>query len=252
MLPRSFQERIKVFYYNRKIDECVFSFHNGVYKTSNETWNVKTYSPLYFIIKDLNRYEKFYKVSTNDVILDAGANEGILSLIYANKVGPMGLIYSFEPDSKNRTLFSRNVSLNDDIRNIHLSKKGLWEHTGKLNFYESGTVSSSILYEGPNAVKSSIDVISIDDFVLELNIKKLDFIKMDIEGAEVEAIRGAKDTIKSLKPNFAIASYHLVNNEYTYKSLELIFREFDYPFKTIFFEDGEIITYAGSMVLQHV
>ena len=68
---------------------------------------------------------------------------------------------------------------------------------------------------------------------------------MDIEGSEIKALEGARNSISSLKPNFTIASYHIVENEPTYKKVEEFFTEMNYPYKTIFYDDGEIITYAG-------
>ena len=69
---------------------------------------------------------------------------------------------------------------------------------------------------------------------------------MDIEGAEIEALEGAVKTIEKHQPNFAIASYHLINGEQTYMALESFFKKINYPFKTVFFDDGEAITYAGN------
>ena len=68
---------------------------------------------------------------------------------------------------------------------------------------------------------------------------------MDIEGAEIEALDGCIDTIKSLKPNFAIASYHIVNGEQTYIKVEKFFAKLNYPYKTVRFKSNEVITFAG-------
>lgn len=253
LIPKSTQERIKLLYYNTKIKGFSFSIKKGYYKTNAiEGWFILTLSPLYFIVKDLNRYEKFYKIAHGDNVIDAGANEGILTLIYSKKVKETGNVYAFEPDSKNILTFKKNHALNSDTENIQLQKKGLWNKNDIIEFYEAGTVGSSVFYEGKNAVKSKIEVTSIDEFIRERNIPKLNFIKMDIEGAEIEALIGAVDTIKSLRPNFAIASYHLIDKEYTYKKLETFFLEIKYPFKTVFYEDGEIITYAGPQLSQEI
>jgi hypothetical protein len=68
---------------------------------------------------------------------------------------------------------------------------------------------------------------------------------MDIEGAEIEALDGCVETIRTLQPNFAIASYHVVNEEKTYIKVEAFFRQMKYPFKTVSFRGSEIITFAG-------
>ncbi|MDT0688586.1 FkbM family methyltransferase [Salegentibacter sp. F188] len=246
LVPKGMQERIKLLFYNTKIKDFSFSKENDFYITkANEGWSILSLSPLYFIVKDVKRYEQYYNVVSGDIVIDAGANEGILTLIYSRKVNGAGSVYAFEPDNKNISTFQQNISLNQDTGNINLQKKGLWNKSDVVEFYEAGTVGSSMYYEGKDSVKKTINVTSIDEFVRQESLRKLDFIKMDIEGAEIEALAGAVETIRSLKPNFAIASYHLVNEEYTYIAVEAFFKELEYPYKTIFFEDGEIITYAG-------
>lgn len=251
LIPKGIQERIKLLYYNYKIKDFSFSKENGKYRTTaGNSWSILTGSPLYFIVKDVKRYERFYSINPADVVIDAGANEGILTLIYSQKVKKSGKVFAFEPDKKNINAFNNNLSFNNNINNIYLQEKGLWDKVGLIDFYEAGTVGSSIFYESVDAEKKEIEVISIDEFVSRKNIQKLDFIKMDIEGAEIEALRGAVLTINILKPNFAIASYHVVNEDYTYKMLENFFRELNYPFRTEFYSDGEIITYAGPQLSQ--
>ncbi len=246
LIPEVLQNRLKLKYYNFKIKGFSFFLHKGIYcSTDNNSWKIFTNTPLYFIVKDVNRYEQFYKVSKGDLVIDAGANEGILTLIYSKKVTSSGKVFAFEPDIINIKTFYYNLSLNKNTSNIKLFKKGLWNRTDTIDFYEAGTVGSSVFYQEKKSVKKFISAISIDDFVASEKIKKLDFIKMDIEGAEIKALDGAYDTIRSLKPNFSIASYHIIENEATYKKVENFFNEMNYPCKTIFYEDGEIITYAG-------
>jgi FkbM family methyltransferase len=247
LIPAELQKRLKLTYYNLKIRNYSFSLDKGIYcSTDNKSWKIFTKNALYFIVKDVNRYERFYKVLEGDVIIDAGANEGILTLIYSKKVKTSGKVFAFEPDRVNINTFNANLNLNKNTSNITLSDKGLWNKTGMIEFYEAGTVASSVFYQDEKSIKKNISVISIDDFVASEKINKLDFIKMDIEGAEIQALEGARNTILSLMPHFTIASYHIVENELTYKKVEEFFAGINYPFETIFYDDGEIITYAGT------
>lgn len=246
LIPLELQKRLKLKYYNFQIKGFSFSLEKNIYcSTDNKSWKIFTNTPLYFIVKDVSRYEKFYQVSKGDFVIDAGANEGILTLVYSNKVTCSGKVFAFEPDVINIKRFDYNLGLNKNTSNITLFKKGLWNKTGALDFYEAGTVGSSIFHRDEKSVKKAISTVSIDDFVNSENINRLDFIKMDIEGAEIEVLNGARNTIKSLMPHFAIASYHIVENEVTYKKVEEFFSNMNYPYKTIFYKDGEIITYAG-------
>ncbi len=246
LLPIFLQEQFKLIYYNFKNRGYKFGLKNQKYITNNiGGWQVTTNSPLYFIVKDIDRYEKFYKIKPNDVVIDAGANEGVLSLVYSKKVGINGKVFAFEPDSQNMIFLKKNILLNNNSENIESIIKGLWSQDDTIKFYEAGTVGSSIFYEDENSTKVSIQVTSIDSFVQLKAINNLNFVKMDIEGAEIEALKGAVKTIKKLRPNFAIASYHIVDGQPTYILIEEIFNEINYPYKTVMFNDGEIITYAG-------
>lgn len=249
LLPRSLREYLKLKYYNHRIKNYEFGLINTHYTTKKgASWTVTTNKPLYFIVSDIDRYERFYKIKDQDNVIDAGANEGSLSVVYSQQVGGQGNVFAFEPDTKNLVTLEHNLSLNPEASNVTVVSKGLWDKDDTLEFYESGTVGSSIFYEDSNAKKIEIEVTSIDAFVELHGLKHLDFVKMDIEGAEIQAVVGAEKTIGSFRPDFAIASYHIVDGQPTYLALEAYFEKIDYPFKTEFFDDGEIITYAGDSI----
>lgn len=178
--------------------------------------------------------------------MDAGANNGYISLYFSKLAGPDGKVYAFEPDAINIGHIKENIALDNTLdNNIVIQDLLLWNENTMVDFYEAGTVGSSAVWkpEGEKLVKK--EAVTIDDWVKRHNITKLDFIKMDIEGAEIEAMEGCVETLKNLKPNFAIASYHIVNGEPTYIKMEAFFKRHDYPYKTVTFKKNEIITFAG-------
>ena len=126
----------------------------------------------------------------------------------------------------------------------------LWNKNEKVNFCETGSVGSSAVWIPNNEKLVKKQAITIDSWVEKNNITQLDFIKMDIEGAEIEALDGCKMIIETLKPDFAIASYHIVNGEQTFIKVEQFFTSMNYPFKTIKFRGNEIITFAGFNLLK--
>lgn len=246
------KEQIKLFYYSFLKPKYV-SFelleknNKVVYKTSFHNISLITNEALYPIVDDFNYYQHFYKVKSDDVVIDAGANCGHLSIFFSKLVGHNGKIFAFEPDKFNIKRINENRKLNEDLSdNIITEDLLLWNNNEFIDFYEAGTVGSSAVWI-PNAehcVKKQ--AVTIDSWVKKNNIQKLDFIKMDIEGAEIEALDGCFETIKKLKPNFAIASYHIVNGDKTYIKVEQFFKTMNYPFKTVKFRDNEIITFAGA------
>ena len=82
--------------------------------------------------------------------------------------------------------------------------------------------------------KSEIDCVTIDDLANQLELTRLDMIKMDIEGAELEALEGCSDVIEQFSPSLAIASYHYRKKEQTYYKVERYLRRKGYCVKTFF------------------
>jgi hypothetical protein len=117
-----------------------------------------------------------------------------------------------------------------------------------VDFCEAGTVGSSALYIEDSSKVQKKQAITLDDWTLKNNISRIDFIKMDIEGAEIQAMQGAIHVLKKFKPNLAIASYHIVDNKPTYLWLENFFKAINYPYKTVKFRYNEIITFAGPSI----
>jgi len=249
------KEKIKLRYYSLNTPKqtsyaLLSNIENKlVYKTTFENLSMITHEALYFVVPDFNYYQHFYKVKKDDVIIDAGANCGHLSILFSKLARENGLIYAFEPDTFNIERINVNMRLNQDLaQNIKIENLLLWNENTVVDFYEAGTVGSSAVWipDTDKCVKK--EAIRIDDWVLKNNIKKLDFIKMDIEGAELEALEGCVQTIENLKPNFAIASYHIVNGEATYIKVEKFFKNLNYPYQTVRFKKNEIITFAGASI----
>jgi FkbM family methyltransferase len=91
----------------------------------------------------------------------------------------------------------------EGIRNVEMIQTGLWSRKDKLYFNSMDTNPSAARIVNNGA--ESIDVVSIDEF---LDGKKATLIKMDIEGAELEALKGAQKTIEKFRPKLAVCLYH--------------------------------------------
>lgn len=245
------KERLKLQYYTifkprHVVFQLIDNRGRAAYKTTFGNISVITNEALYQVVADFNYYQHFYKVKPEDIVIDAGANCGHLSIFFSNLVGSAGKIYSFEPDKFNIERIEKNKKLNPDLHdNIQIEDLLLWNKNEFVDFYEAGSVGSSAVWIPDKEHCVSKQAIRIDDWVVSNNIQKLDFVKMDIEGAEIEALEGCIQTIKNLQPNFAIASYHIVNNEQTFIKVENFFASINYPYKTVTFRGNEIITFAG-------
>lgn len=239
------KSKIRCYYYNHIVktdfnasykNGCFqFKFKNGITIKCYETiWRNTAIS--------LEGYVRSYKLKKGDVVIDCGAYRGEFALYAAKAVGDTGIIVAFEPDSINYKKLTDNLKLNN-LSNIITVNKGIWSENTILKFSNEHLGVSSFLVD--DNTKSTIDVavVSLDNELEERGIKKVDFIKMDIEGAEIEAVKGAKKILKNNDINLAIASYHIVKGEKTCFELEKLFSKLGYKAETSFPE--HLTTYAS-------
>ena len=148
-------------------------------------------------------------------MFDIGAFKGDTAIFFADAVGREGMVYSFEPVKSNYDYLVKNIKLNGLQDIVTPVNKGCSDKSGvlKLVSAESGTPWSFLSEE--EDTDEEAEVTSLDDFVASNNINKLDFIKMDVEGWEYKVILGARNTIKRLKPKFAIPLYHNTSDLFT-------------------------------------
>lgn len=147
----------------------------------------------------------------NGIILDVGANIGIFSIFAAKLMRFKGTIYAFEPEPSNLKTLSLNIKSNNLHNLIASVRAAVSDKSGETMLDTSSSfVAHKIVLPYNDSVKSCIpvNVMTIDDFCLLNNIHEVDFIKMDIEGHELQAIEGALNTIKKYRPRMAIAAYH--------------------------------------------
>lgn len=137
-------------------------------------------------------------LTDEEVYVDGGAYIGdTIAEFLENVNGKYNKIYAFEPDPVN---FDQLDTMYGSKQNITCVKSGLWSSNSTLKFNDCNTDGSNVSEDG----KITIDVKSIDECINE----KVTYIKMDIEGSELEALKGSEKTIKKYKPKLAICIYH--------------------------------------------
>lgn len=134
-----------------------------------------------------------------EVFVDGGCLDFGTCQILLDKCKTVKSIYAFEPDS-NQWLSVQDAIEKSGFKNAHFIKKGLWSETTELHFTQTFGGGSSISEAGD----VNIPVTSIDKAIQE----PVTFIKMDIEGSELEALKGAKRHIVEERPKLAICVYH--------------------------------------------
>ncbi len=148
-------------------------------------------------------------VKEGDVVFDCGANIGLFTAV-ALKAGAKRII-AIEPAPENLECYRRNFGGQIDSGQIILIPKGVWdkEDTLTLNVDPKNSAADSFVLK-PSGSEGTIKVAltTIDKIVADLHVDQVDYIKLDIEGAESNALRGAVETIKKYKPRISVAAYH--------------------------------------------
>lgn len=138
-----------------------------------------------------------YLTKPGSVCVDCGANSGFYTLTLASIAGTMGQVHSFEPLSINFNRLSENVRLNS-FKNIHLNQVGLSNRKDSLDiFFGGNNLGTASMYTTNKAQKETIHLRTLDDYCAEQGISTIDLLKIDIEGAEFECLKGAVNIIES-------------------------------------------------------
>ena len=187
--------------------------------------NLKHYNDhltYWFSKKDklLNNIVKLIKV--NDVVFDVGVNIGYYLFNFSQKA-TQGCVYGFEPNPKVFKYVKHNLELNS-FKNIVLTNLGLGNEKG---VYKMAQINSNLgmnkIVESNSALKTfDISVDTLDNFVFENNISKIDVIKIDVEGFEFNVLKGAIESLKKFKPILFIEidNQNLIKNNSSYFKLK--------------------------------
>jgi FkbM family methyltransferase len=141
------------------------------------------------------------RTEPGDVTIDAGGCWGDTALYFARQAE---CVYCYECIPSNIAIMKRNLALNPQLaKNIFQVSKALSREAGvTLNFADTGPGSHSV------DTGFQVQTDSIDNLVERNHLRRVDFIKMDIEGAEMDALMGAERTIRTHRPRLAISIYH--------------------------------------------
>lgn len=150
----------------------------------------------------LGEYEPFLSrivkklVNTGDICLDVGANFGWYTFLMASKCGTGGAVYAFEPMPSAYASLAKNYELANRPDNIFINNCGLGDSTGtfEINMFEGFSSGHASLSSDAAPVSAAFDceLITLDDYLTDKSISRIDFVKVDIEGAELMFLKGAE------------------------------------------------------------
>ncbi|MDD2336598.1 MAG: FkbM family methyltransferase [Geobacteraceae bacterium] len=195
-------------------------------------------------------YLRHCRPKEGDTVVDCGAYCGTSAYVFSKMVGPTGKVYSLEPDEMSYRMLLKNIKMHN-LKNVIPLKVGLWSSSGTVGFHSDGSLGAGVnpVLQRPFFKSlTEIHVLSLEDFCHTYQIPNGSLVKMDIEGAEIEVMKGALAFLEKSKFEFAIASYHIVDDEMTCKRLETFLSEIGYLTKSTRTFDGldtaSLVTYA--------
>ena len=160
---------------------------------------------------ELDRDGIICKAEKGDVAIDAGGCWGDTALYFAHEVGETGKVYCYEFVPSNLAVLEKNLAANSNLSSrITVIPQPLWEHSDRVLYYVDWGPGSRASFKKLRAdfEDTKCTTTTIDDTVASNGIDKIDFIKMDIEGAELNALRGAEKSLRRFRPKLAISLYH--------------------------------------------
>ena len=147
------------------------------------------------------QYFDVFSPQGREFFVDAGAYNGSTSVDFAEWAGEnYGGIFAFDPYGQMQKWYNRSVT-EHNLHNVIFWDKGLWSHTDQFKFSKNGAGSRIDFESGVTA----IETVSLDEVMKDY---RPSFIKMDIEGAELSALQGARNIIEKYHPRMAISIYH--------------------------------------------
>lgn len=148
----------------------------------------------------------FWTTNERPIIIDCGANMG-LSLLFFSLNYPNAKIYAFEPDETVLGCLEKNIS-NYQMMNVELFKQAVWNANEELEFFTDKGMGGRLENNYKNQIPTKIKAIRLKDFISD---KHVDFLKMDIEGAEYTVIQDCEPILNQIKNIFI--EYHSMENE---------------------------------------
>jgi FkbM family methyltransferase len=176
-------------------------------------------------------------ITQGSIVFDIGANVGFYTLLSSVLVGPEGKVFAFEPLPNNLLYLKRHIQLNH-LTNVSIIEAAVADHDGFTNFEEGKTRSQG--YISPKGTLL-VRTICLDKLYLRGEILIPDFMKIDVEGAEMSVLLGAKLIFQHYHPVIFLSTHGKYVHQQCVDFLKLI----DYKIKVI---DGKTIIHADEIV----
>jgi FkbM family methyltransferase len=143
-----------------------------------------------------------------DYVIDGGACFGDTSVFFAMSAGPDGRVFAFEPLPEHINVIACNIDQNLLEDRVFIVPNGIGEFTNQVQSIDPSLSAIANPGFSVESVEDAVPVLALDDFLALQGIDRTDFIKLDIEGFELKALKGAAATLNLHRPRLAVSLYH--------------------------------------------
>jgi FkbM family methyltransferase len=189
------------------------------------------------------------------IVYDIGAFHGLLTLLFASRAKA---VISFEPNTRNHARLMQNLALNH-VSNVDVRKVGVGSRSGAVRMAANpllpGAASvdvravEDLLQTTPGTVVEHIPIVTLDEEITAGRLPPPDFVKIDIEGWEIEALRGARETLRLYRPQLFLEMHGSTIGEKKRKVEEIVAFLWALQYRGIrHIETGTMITPATAAV----
>jgi FkbM family methyltransferase len=227
---------------------------SSLVKISVPKYNYKVYCPLteddyaHMTTREDDIIEKFQPID-GGIVVDVGAHYGRYTLIAANRIGPKGKVIAIEADPNNFDMLNKNIKLNELSENVITLNYAASSNKSKVKLSipekESGhTIYSSIIPSRASTEKFiEVNANTLDNLLHEneISIEQINWIKIDVEGAEYEVLKGAKEILSKSKDIALLIEIHNISEgRKHYPSIMDLLKSYNFiiEFESIY-ESGE-------------
>ncbi len=175
--------------------------------------------------------EMYYTIKKGDVIAEMGAFMGYYTMYLSEKVGTSGKIVAIEPIPDNIEFLEKNIKKNN-LKNVTIIPKGVWKEKSKSTFFkkQDDHQSASLVLNTENKNKFVVDVDSLDNILFNANVNHVDFMIIQLNGVEYEALEG----LTKIKPkNISIAARYNNDNVKTSEKIKVLLEQRNYDVKIV-------------------
>jgi FkbM family methyltransferase len=211
MFSNNFRVRVvtaaKRFLYGTRGEPIEYGSHRLRYLVGSRPVKLKYASSTDIVARNDAKQIQYFldRILPGQLVLDVGGHYGEYAVLLGELVGPQGHVVTFEPDAAARPVLKANLKLNNLEDRVRVEEFAVFDsRESRQLFARHGNAQSSLARSGlggapteDDVERYSIETVTLDDYLLDAGLGAPDFVKLDIEGAEINALRGAGRLLRS-------------------------------------------------------